>query len=363
MVSGQTISECRRAEKLSEGGMRAACQAPGGAPAPSSKLGKGVAPKRERRSRQRPVTGWTVSCLVCLLGVSAIGTEPKRDRYVLSPSYEVTSPEQKLAESVNASKDVYVSEVYTEQIVSKLSELSRALKESPPKVAAVSEILADSFRATPLKAQEVALRRAPPLQLFRSSPDPRLTHDRTSFAEEFQSLIAAYERILTAEFEVVGITLPSDPNSSLIETRIHYNIVGPGTDSWRVQQTGEWLLEWSRSTDETWLVRTWRMVNRIRAAASRPLFVDVSEQALGANRSYRGQLRRGADHWRSTLDGAIGIDAYSHHGVSVGDIDNDGDDDFYLSQASGLPNRLFRNDGGFSFTDVSAGLAPPWSPT
>ena len=34
-----------------------------------------------------------------------------------------------------------------------------------------------------------------------------------------------------------------------------------------------------------------------------------------------------------------------HHGVSVGDVDGDGLDDFYVSQPDGLPNRLFRNNG------------------
>ena len=48
-----------------------------------------------------------------------------------------------------------------------------------------------------------------------------------------------------------------------------------------------------------------------------------------------------------------------HHGVSVGDADGDGLDDLYVSQPSGLPNRLFRNNGDGTFEDVTeaAGLA------
>jgi tetratricopeptide (TPR) repeat protein/peroxiredoxin len=47
-----------------------------------------------------------------------------------------------------------------------------------------------------------------------------------------------------------------------------------------------------------------------------------------------------------------------HHGVSVGDFDGDGRDDFYVSQPEGLPNRLFRNKGDGTFEDVTeaAGL-------
>ena len=46
-------------------------------------------------------------------------------------------------------------------------------------------------------------------------------------------------------------------------------------------------------------------------------------------------------------------------GVAIFDFDRDGDWDFYLTQEAGQPNRLFRNDGDLSFTDVaeSAGVA------
>jgi hypothetical protein len=44
------------------------------------------------------------------------------------------------------------------------------------------------------------------------------------------------------------------------------------------------------------------------------------------------------------------------HGVAVGDYDNDGDRDIFCANwegGSGSPNVLYRNDGGFSFTDVT----------
>lgn len=46
-------------------------------------------------------------------------------------------------------------------------------------------------------------------------------------------------------------------------------------------------------------------------------------------------------------------------GVAIFDFDRDGDWDFYLTQEAGQPNRLFRNDGDLTFTDVaeSAGVA------
>ena len=41
-------------------------------------------------------------------------------------------------------------------------------------------------------------------------------------------------------------------------------------------------------------------------------------------------------------------------GVAIFDFDRDGDQDFYLTQEAGKPNRLFRNEGGLSFVDAAA---------
>lgn len=57
-----------------------------------------------------------------------------------------------------------------------------------------------------------------------------------------------------------------------------------------------------------------------------------------------------------------------NNGVTVGDIDDDGDLDLLFARADtnatdgvpGQPNVLLRNDGSFSFTDVSAAQLVPW---
>jgi hypothetical protein len=116
-------------------------------------------------------------------------------------------------------------------------------------------------------------------------------------------------------------------------------------------------MEWSRADGE------WRLqgaqtgpMREVRAAAR--YFTDISDQALGANPSYREQLSKGIDHWRSVLDAAVGVDIYGHQGVSIVDYDNDGWEDFYILQPAGLPNRLFRNNGDGTFSDTTrqAGL-------
>ena len=54
------------------------------------------------------------------------------------------------------------------------------------------------------------------------------------------------------------------------------------------------------------------------------------------------------------MDEATGIDVYGHNGIAVGDYNGDGLEDLYVCQPSGLPNRLYRNNGNGTFDDVSA---------
>ena len=309
-----------------------------------------------RSGAMRRAAGAGLGLGIFVASVAVFGDESAADRYFFAPSYEAVSAEKRLAAKVDPSRDAFASETIGERIALKFDELSLELKQSPANTDSVAKMLADGFRAVGWGGREVAVRTEPPLLLYRRVDPPAEEIDRERFLAEFRSLTAAYRQIETAEFEVVGIAVDSDRDPARVETKIHFDMVGlaVGEESQRIQQTGEWVLDWTRTPRQQWLVHRWRAGKRTRAVASRALFADVSEQALGANDSYRDQLRHGVDHWRSRLDGALGVDVYGHQGVSVGDIDGDGDDDLYVSQPSGLPNRLFRNDGGLSFVDISA---------
>ena len=154
-----------------------------------------------------------------------------------------------------------------------------------------------------------------------------------------------------AEFHIVAIA-PLDAEKPIIRTVVDYDLVGTGTGSWRLQKNGHWNLDWIKGPDG-WRVLKWAAVDQTRSRARKPVFVDVSSRAFQSEPSYWEQLRPGVDHWRTVLDGAVGIDVFGSNGVSAGDIDGDGLDDFYVAQPSGLPNRLFRNRGDGTFADVT----------
>jgi hypothetical protein len=54
------------------------------------------------------------------------------------------------------------------------------------------------------------------------------------------------------------------------------------------------------------------------------------------------------------ISGVIGASGYGGSGQCVADFDGDGDLDVVVSVPSGLPYQYFRNDGGLMFTDLSA---------
>src|SRR4030095_10593659 len=94
-------------------------------------------------------------------------------------------------------------------------------------------------------------------------------------------------------------------------------------------------------------------VSQVVSRARRPIFTEVTDAALGANDSFRRQLRIDLDSWMATFDSVLTRDSNGHQGVSVGDVDGDGLDDLYVAQPAGLPNRLFRNRGDSTFEDIT----------
>lgn len=290
--------------------------------------------------------------LVCsLLGLLAVAEESPDPSFHLPGEWGGPAGGE-LARMVDPSNDSFATEVYAEEIAAELHALADQLLVDPPDSEAVRSLLAPDFRGAPLEGPDESKRQGE-LAVFESSPSEESTLDADQFAAAFSGLVGRHGRLESAEFHVTGLSARAARGETEVESVVRYALFGPASDgNGSVQQTGEWILKWTRSASG-WSVREWQTSKHSRVEAVRPLFTDVTEQSLGSNESYWKQLTLGVDHWRAALDGAIGIDVYGHHGVSLGDVDGDGDDDLYVSQPSGLPNRLYRNDGGLVFTDIT----------
>ncbi len=274
-----------------------------------------------------------------------------------SPHYPAKSPLDDALRLVPAGSDEYVTEKYAFEIMSLLEQWSRALRASPPGLDAIATFLGDAIEANSLlPSEEIKIRSASGIDVLRRRFAAGVPDQRASGRERFLAAIKAYlarmTRVETAEFEIIGIEEISVSPATVVAT-IRYDLVGSSLDNGREERVGQWQTRWSLDVVGAWRVLAWQAIEETVSQARGPLFVDITSHVFGQTESYKTQLLRGVDHWRTVLDGACGIDVYGNNGLAAGDFDNDGFDDLYVCQPSGLPNRLYRNRGDGTFEDVT----------
>jgi tetratricopeptide (TPR) repeat protein len=278
----------------------------------------------------------------------------------LHPHYRSQRPLDARLLKVKAGLDNFATEKYADQIIDVLRGWSSNLLRSPREVTALDEFLTQDFSGTsPQHFEERLVRPGTVLEVYRREFATQPTIEKGAFLGELRAALSAFEKLLTADFQVTSIDAGTSPSSSSdtpsrLRTHIRYELVGTGVDFYREQRVGEWQIEWVPSDAAEFRVRRWQFGAETRSRSANPVYIDIAAQCLGSNPSYASQLLRGADYWRTVLDGACGIDIYGHNGVSVADIDNDGFDDLYVCQPAGLPNRLYRNRGDGTFEDITA---------
>ncbi|MBV8896467.1 MAG: VCBS repeat-containing protein [Acidobacteriaceae bacterium] len=113
-------------------------------------------------------------------------------------------------------------------------------------------------------------------------------------------------------------------------------------------RTGFWTQKWRNGKIVEFVPK-----EEYIASATAPLFRDVTAAAFEHVPAFRKQLAKGVPYWRSRLDPASGIDVYGSNGIAVGDVDGDGEDEIYVCQPGGLPNRLFKFADDGTLRDVT----------
>jgi Flp pilus assembly protein TadD/peroxiredoxin len=271
----------------------------------------------------------------------------------LTPHYPAKSPLDDVLRLVAPGTDEYLTEKYVFEIMRLLNEWSQGLKATPPALAGLAKFLDASIEAIPLvPTQEKTVRSGNGIEVIRRQFSTNVVTGRERFLHEIKTYLTSISRVETAEFEIVGIeeTAGSPPK---VQIDIRYDIVGTRTDNGREERIGHWLTQWTRDESNAWRVLRWEAREETLSRARETVFIDITSQALGQTESYKNQLLRGVDYWRTVLDGACGIDVYGNNGLAVGDFDNDGLDDMYICQPPGLPNRLYRNRRDGTFEDVT----------
>lgn len=271
----------------------------------------------------------------------------------VTPHYPAKSPLDDVLRKVAPGTDAYTTEKYAFEIMRLLNEWGHALKEATPSLGVLAKFLDASLEAGSLvPIQQTALRSAYGIDVTRRTFAANVVLGRERFLQEMKTYLAAMSRVETAEFEITGIEEIAG-SAPVIRASIRYDLVGTGADSAREQHVGHWITQWSRDATNGWRVLRWEATEETFSRARAPIFIDVTSQALGQTESYKKQMLHGVDYWRTVLDGACGIDIYGNNGLAAGDFDNDGLDDLYVCQPSGLPNRLYHNRGDGTFEDVT----------
>ena len=263
---------------------------------------------------------------------------------------------QHFVDLIEPGNDEFVTEKYAFELEDVLSKWAESLVSAGSEPHAVAIHFAPEMQAT-----DVGHATATPLHPSSKGP---ISSERVSFPaseklhsdafqEHLRKYLATLGKLKIAEMRVSGMEVLGDAPTRLW-TAVQYLLVGGPADGVREQRTGEWEITWQQTGDSaSWIVSGWTVTDENRSRLSGEGFVDITAEAFRETPSLQTQLNRGVDYWRTVLDGACAVDIYGNNGVSVGDFDNDGFDDIYVCQPSGLPNRLYRNRGDGTFEDVT----------
>lgn len=301
--------------------------------------------------RAAPLAGLRRLCAPDTLHASA--TDLPMSEVRLQPHYPQDSPLSAVLQMVEPGRDSYVTEKYASEIEDELRKWGKGLRSSPDTGGTLAALLDPEIEASTLAiGNQRTLRSAFGVKVVQCEFATATATGRDRFLSSVAAWLSRPQRIETAEFEIYGIEVIGDSPAS-VRAEIRYDLVMLRTDGHREERVGSWETQW-RQESQGWIAKRWLAKGETVAAMRQPSFIEVTEQALGGTESWRAQMLLGADHWRTVLDGAIGLDVYCNNGVSAGDYDGDGFDDLYVCQPAGLPNRLYRNRGDGTFEDVTA---------
>jgi len=171
---------------------------------------------------------------------------------------------------------------------------------------------------------------------------------------EFPALAHELERFETVELAELKIVSSNraDASDRRAEIRVRVELGGRTADGRLLSLLGPMQMTWEPAESD------WRLasaaVGTLRTVeADRRYFTEITDAVFGDVPSFEHQLAKDLDHWRGTLDAALGVSVYGHQGLSLGDADGDGLDDLYVAEPGGLPNRFYLNDGAGGFVDAS----------
>lgn len=308
-----------------------------------------------KKQRKVLLAKWVTQILTIILLLFATNCEKKETQPVesseksptnFSSNSENTSissktdPKSKWNAIDNPSEDGWKTEALAEYANKKLKKLGDLFFND----GTLENIITSDFSTEPLSPKELKTLLSKDSIIIQSADIQPNT--KKEGAEHLQKELVS-TRNQTSElpeeryikFKIVGIDLKSDQET--FNTKVLFNI-NYKTNSNIVQKNAVWSINWKGLDEHTKIsdITIQSFSQAIRQKAF-PLFTEITESVIGENSCYTTQLAHGMNHWLTRAPVRAMLNRFGTPGISIGDVNGDGLDDFFLCQEPGLPNRLF----------------------
>ncbi len=310
----------------------------------------------DMKSAARPVTDASPTPLATLTP-----QERAVSRLQLTPIDRPLRRVDRLTQLSDATGDDWTSEVITDQLNETLTAFAQVVETAPEAIGGVDLVwVADDFTYAPLCPQRLVrvfngngLR----VQRWDRRPESRDEAARSRGATAMRRILTELRDRVAADGErhVKLKLIRIDVDESIVNTDVLYEATGHAADVLR-QQTAVWQCRWikmqpnSRPQLQQIALRSFEQVEQSGTAT---LFRDDTASILNGNASYRQQMVPGIHHWLQRVTREF-LGQFGHHGLAIGDVNEDGRDDVYVCDAGGLPNRLYVQQPDGSALDMSA---------
>ncbi len=183
-----------------------------------------------------------------------------------------------------------------------------------------------------------------------------------------EGLLAALKQLTDALVDMEALhckfkQFQVEKSGALLVTRILYEASGHNAQG-SIQQNATWRCQWAQPQAGGAPRLKWIGLERYEEVSLKcpggQWFVDCTASALGGNRCYEQDILPGIGDWLGRITRLEGISRYGHHGIAVGDVNNDGLEDLYFCNAGGLPNHLFIQNPDGTVTDRAAEWGVDW---
>lgn len=226
----------------------------------------------------------------------------------------------------------------------------------------LTELVVAGFQCTPLRPGERSETFADHVLTVTRGADaaPSLSHDGVAGVREAIAQLAAPFQDTEAyvKFKITSVEVADDH----IMTDVVYQAAGRARDK-SLQQSATWRCRWRPQADgppqlEQITVREFEEAEG--RGPSGTVFADCTRAVFRNADWFELQFSRGIDYWRTAIQSHYAAYPYGHHGIAMGDVNQDGLEDLYVCQPKGLPNRLLLQNPDGTVTDAAAEMGVDW---